>query len=86
MLISGVQHSDSVYIDTLFQILFPSRLLQNIEDSSLCYIIGPSWLWWLVTNNFYDVSMVLYSLPIPSHKSFHLIFAKTLRVLLSPFR
>ena len=27
-----------------FQILFPYRLLQNIEYSSLCYTVGPCWL------------------------------------------
>ena len=27
-----------------FQILFPYRLLQNIEYSSLGYTVGPSWL------------------------------------------
>ena len=28
----------------LFQILFPYRLLQNTEYSSLCYTVGPCWL------------------------------------------
>ena len=40
VLVSGVQQSDSVIhirISILFQILFPFRLLQNIEQSSLCY-------------------------------------------------
>ena len=32
-----------IYI--LFQILFPYRLLQNIEYSSLCYTVGPGWLY-----------------------------------------
>ena len=27
-----------------FQILFPYKLLQNIELSSLCYTVGPFWL------------------------------------------
>ena len=27
----------------LFQILFPFRLLQNIENSFLCYAVGPCW-------------------------------------------
>ena len=31
-----------VYI--LFQILFPCRLLQNVEYSSLCYTVGTCWL------------------------------------------
>ena len=46
VLISDVQQSDSVihiHASVLFQILFPIRLLQNIEQSSLCYTIGP-WL------------------------------------------
>ena len=27
-----------------FQILFPFRLLHNIEQRSLCYTVGPYWL------------------------------------------
>ena len=45
--VSGVQHSDSVihlHVSILFQILFPFRLLQNIEQRSLCYTVGPCWL------------------------------------------
>ena len=52
MLVSGVQESDSaiyiymhiiyiIYIFVLFQILFHYRLLQDIEYSCLCYIVGP---------------------------------------------
>ena len=47
MLVSGVQQSDSVihiHVSILFQILFPFRLLHNIEQSSLCYTAGPCWL------------------------------------------
>ena len=45
VLVSGVQRSDSViHVSILFQILFPFRLLQNIEQSSLCYTVGPCWL------------------------------------------
>ena len=47
VLVSGVQQSDSVthmHVSILFQILFPIRLLQNIEQSSLCYTVGPRWL------------------------------------------
>ena len=46
-LVPAVQQSDSViHIDVsiLFQILFPIRLLHNIEQSSLCYTVGPCWL------------------------------------------
>ena len=48
VLVSGVQQSDSVihshvhtHTHILFQILFHYRLLQDIEDSSLCYTVGP---------------------------------------------
>ena len=44
MLVSGIQQSDSVihmHVSILFQILFPISLLHNIEQSSLCYTVGP---------------------------------------------
>ena len=47
VLVSGVQQSDSVihiHVSILFQILFPFRLSDNIEQSSLCYTVGPCWL------------------------------------------
>ena len=45
VLVSGVQQSDSViHTSILFQILFPFRLLQNIEQSSLCSTAGLCWL------------------------------------------
>ena len=47
VLVLGVQRSDSVihlHVSILFQILFPFRLLQNIEQHSLCYTLGPCWL------------------------------------------
>ena len=47
VLVSGVQQSDSVrhtHVFILFQILFPFRLLHNIERSSLCYTVGPFWV------------------------------------------
>ena len=43
VLVSGVQQSDSVvqiYVSLLFQTLFPFRLLQSTEQSSLCYTAG----------------------------------------------
>lgn len=39
--------SDSViriHVFTLSRILFPCRLIQNIEYRFLCYIVGPRWL------------------------------------------
>ena len=44
MLVSGVQQSDSVlhvHVSILFQIIFPFRLLHNIDYRSLCYTVGP---------------------------------------------
>ena len=48
-LVSGVQRSDSITCIhvSIFQILFPFRFLQNIEQLSLCYAIGPPY--WLST-------------------------------------
>ena len=46
VLVSGVQQSDSVtHIFNLFQILFPYRLLQNIEYRRSCSVIY--FLYWL---------------------------------------
>ena len=45
VLVSCVQQSDSViHVFIVFQVLFPFRLLQNVEQSSLCYTVGPCWL------------------------------------------
>ena len=44
VVVSSVQQSDSVIhinVSILFQILFPFRLLQNMEQHSLCCIVGP---------------------------------------------
>ena len=46
VLVSGIQQSDLVihiHVSILFQIFFPLRLLQNIEQSSLCYTVSPCW-------------------------------------------
>ena len=43
--VSGIQQNDSViHIFILFQVLFSYRLSQNIEQTSLCYIVDPCWL------------------------------------------
>ena len=47
-----------IYICILFQILFPYRLLQNIEYSLLCYTVGPCWL-----SILYIVVCIYYSQP-----------------------
>ena len=42
MLASGGQQSESVvHLSTLFKIPFLDRLLQSIEQSCLCYTVGP---------------------------------------------
>ena len=48
MLVSGVQHSDSVifiyeYIDS-FSYSFHYGLLQDMEFSSVCYTVGPCYI------------------------------------------
>ena len=47
MWVSGVQQRDSViniHVSILFKIFFPFSLLQNTEQSSLCYTVGSCWL------------------------------------------
>ena len=47
VIVSGVEQSDSVihiHVSILFQIAFPFRLFHNVEQSSLCYAVGPCWL------------------------------------------
>ena len=42
--VSDVQKSESIihiYMSILFQVIFPFRLFQNIEQSSLCYTVVP---------------------------------------------
>ena len=42
VLVSGVQQSNSViHLHVSIQVLFPFRLLWNMEQSSLCYTVGP---------------------------------------------
>ena len=44
---SGEQRRDlaiRMYLSILSQIPFPFRLPHNIEQSSMCYTIGPCWL------------------------------------------
>ena len=44
-IVSGIWQSDSViHIFIHFQILYPHRLLQNIECTSLCCTLGSCWL------------------------------------------
>lgn len=51
VLVLGGQQRDSVIhirVFVLFQILLPFRLLQNIEQRSLCYTVtGPCWFSWI---------------------------------------
>ena len=48
MFVSGIQQNDSVihiHMFILFQVLFSYGLSQNIEQTSLCYIVDPFWLY-----------------------------------------
>ena len=50
VLVSGIQQSESVihiHVSTLFQILFPYKPLQRIVQSSLCYRVGPYYLYYI---------------------------------------
>ena len=61
--VSGIQQSGSVihiHVSILFQILFPFRLLQNVEQSSLCYMLGPCWLSVLNTTCVRFVSLIYF--------------------------
>ena len=47
MLVSGIEQSGSImhmHVSILSQILVAFRLLHNIEQSFLCYAVGPCWL------------------------------------------
>ena len=64
VLVSDIYHSDSVifiHISVLFLVLFPFRLLQNIEQSSLCHTVGPCWSSVLIISSVY--------MSIPNSKS-----------------
>ena len=67
VLVLVIQQSDSaIYIQifVLFQVLFPYTLLQNSEQSSLCYAVGPYWL-----SILYIVSCMLASLVAQTAKT-----------------
>ena len=52
MIVLGIWQSESfihILVSILFQIIFPIMLLHNIEQSSLCYQVGPHWLFHLNT-------------------------------------
>ena len=80
LLVSDVQQSGSVihiHVSILFQILFPVRLLQDVEQSSLCCTGGPRWL---EVNTFHShhvrysevSSLTLNYMPVPvSLKNFY---------------
>ena len=88
VLVSGVQQSDSVI---LFQILFPFRLLQYTEYSSLCYTVGLCWLsipyqikmtvFLLSCNSFLSVTPVLtcYCKKFETKMSSNLDFAERIK-------
>ena len=59
MLVS--QQSDSaihIHVSIPFQILFPFRPLQNIEQGPLCYTVGPCWLVFVLV--FLKINLFIY--------------------------
>ena len=47
MILLGIWQSESfihILVSILFQVIFPIMLFHNIEQSSLCYQVGPPWL------------------------------------------
>ena len=70
VLVSGIQHSDSVmHTSTLFQILFPYRSLQIIEQHSLCCTVGSYQLSILYT----VLCICLYFLTFGAGSFFHVV-------------
>ena len=70
MLVSGGQQSDTVTytdISVFFQIVFPYSLLQNIEYGSLCYTVGPCYLYVLyIVVYIYTTIYIVYYVLIPN--------------------
>ena len=65
MLVLGWGHSDSVipiHGSILFQIPFPFKMLHNIEQSSLGYTVGPSFLCPFLS--FYDYNIPQWERPL----------------------
>ena len=44
----GYSHKESDITEQLSLSLFPQRLLQDTEDSSLCYTVGPCWFYYFL--------------------------------------
>ena len=68
VLVSGVQQIDSViHIHLPFFVRFCSlyRLLQNIEQSSLCYTVGPCWIS-ILNISVYTCPSQTLNLPLPT--------------------
>ena len=62
------------HIATVFQILFPFRLLQNIEESSLCCTVSPCYLFVLyVACVFVNPKLLIYSPPPPFSSGNHMV-------------
>ena len=75
VLVSDTQRSDSDTCVYLFQILFLYRLLQNIDYSSLCYIVGPCWLSILyVVVHYVNPKLLIYPSPSSPFGNPKLIF------------
>ena len=72
VLVSGIQQNDSIihiHVSILFETLFPYGLLQNIEQSSLCYTVGSCWLS-VLKRVVCDIHLKLTIYPSPQHFPF----------------
>ena len=70
VLVSSVQYNDSyTYLHIfiyIFQILFPYKLLQNIEYHSLCYTVGPYYLFYIYSRSLVSIlyiAVCVYKFP-----------------------
>ena len=60
-----------IHVSILFQILFPFRLLQSTEQSSMCYTVGPSLSFLLVLLALAILCMCVCVLKYAYHKIYH---------------
>ena len=66
VLVSAVQQSKSaihIHISTLFQVPFPIRSLQSIEQSSLCYTVGSYYLFYIQQCVYVSPNLPVYPSP-----------------------
>ena len=77
MLVSGIQHSDSVFL----QIIFYYRLLQDNGCNSLCYTVYLCFLSFIYIQQFVSVNPIPLICPFPSNHKFVFFVYKSVSVL-----